>query len=289
MTIPIQCDACGKRYRVVEELAGRRVKCKGCGRTLRVPHPGEDPPEAEPADPSAADAEYSESGQPIYRHAPREKEFRLAQGNEETIKAITNHVETHLGAVASVFHEIVSDLVHVDVFYVSATDDKPYHTLVTSGMSDLPMTVPEGAEEFRHAELLLSLPPSWPLTQEDFEDERNYWPIRWLKMLARLPHEYDTWLGYGHTIPNGDPPRPFAPDTKLCCQLLLLPALVPADFLTLQTADRTIHFYALVPLYREEMEFKLRHGTEELEELLRRQDVTELLDVKRPNVCKGRP
>jgi hypothetical protein len=292
MTISIQCDGCGQRSQVVAELAGRRIKCAACGKSLQVPPSAEETPEKGstdlPEEPSEAGVEYSESGQPIYRHAPRQKEFEFAEGNEDTIQAITEHVQAHVGEVASVFHEIISDLVHIDVFYVEPTDAKPYHTLITSGMSDLPMTVPDGAEEFQHAELLLGLPPSWPLTREAFQDERNYWPVRWLKMLARLPHEYDTWLGYGHTIPNGDPPKPFAPSTKLCCQLLLLPVLTPAEFLTLETAERIIHFYAVVPLYLEEMNFKLRHGTEALEELLRKQEVTELLDVRRPNVCKGR-
>jgi hypothetical protein len=36
MPIDFACD-CGKRYRVVDEMAGRGVKCKACGRATRVP------------------------------------------------------------------------------------------------------------------------------------------------------------------------------------------------------------------------------------------------------------
>src|SRR5262249_53710239 len=153
-----------------------------------------------------------------------------------------------------------------------------YHTLVTSGMSDLPMSAPEGAEECRFAELLVSLPPDWPLTQAAFADERHYWPVRWLKMLARFPHEYDTWLWSGHSVPNGDPPEPFAPNTDLCCALLLTPVLVPDEFLTLPVADdRVIHFFGLVPLYAEEVEYKLKHGAEAFAARLADRGVTELL------------
>jgi hypothetical protein len=36
-----------------------------------------------------------------------------------------------------------------------------------------------------------------------------------LKLVARLPHLHTTWIGPGHTIPNGDR-RPYAEGTKLC-------------------------------------------------------------------------
>lgn len=56
--------------------------------------------------------------------------------------------------------------------------DRPFHVLVTSGMSDLAMTVPEGMEFFRRAELMIALPADWPIEGPRFEDEQGYWPIR---------------------------------------------------------------------------------------------------------------
>jgi hypothetical protein len=237
-----------------------------------------------------ADAEErSESGAPIYRHKPREKPFEPAHGDAAMLEKFDRHLERHLGPVETVLHEIVSDLVHVDVHLVKPTEERPRWTLVTTGMSDRPMKVPEGAEEFRHAELMLSLPPDWPLTEQAFKDERHYWPVRWLKMLARLPHEYDTWLGWGHTVPNGDPAAPYAPDTKLCCMLVVPPVLVPEGFRRLTVNDdKTVHFYAAVPLYREEMDFKLRKGAEALLDRFDRHQVTERVDPKRKNACAKR-
>lgn len=37
MSIEVVCDGCNKKYQVKEELAGRRVKCKSCGETMRIP------------------------------------------------------------------------------------------------------------------------------------------------------------------------------------------------------------------------------------------------------------
>ena len=86
---------------------------------------------------------------------------------------------------------------------------------ITSGMSDLPMSAPPGAEECRYAELMISLPPSWLLDK-----------------------------------------------------------------------NKTIYFWALIPLYEEEMRFKLDHGLDPLLDRLDAGNVNELLNIKRKNVCR---
>jgi hypothetical protein len=80
--------------------------------------------------------EQSESGAPIYRHENREREFEFAIGDSENIDRITEHIEAHVGPVATVFHEVISDLVHVDIHIVEPRPARNCYTLVTSGMSD---------------------------------------------------------------------------------------------------------------------------------------------------------
>jgi Suppressor of fused protein (SUFU) len=169
---------------------------------------------------------------------------------------------------------------------VPPTPDHPYCALITTGMSDRPANIPEGAEKFRYTELLICLPPDWAVDEKAFKKEENYWPVRWLKMLARLPHEYDTWLGHAHTVPNGDPPEPFASNTKLCCALISLPTLFGDDFVHLKVnEEKTITFLSFIPIYREEMEFKLTHGGDALFQRLESGGVTELLEINRKSVC----
>ena len=236
-----------------------------------------------------SDQERSEYGDPIYRHDRREGEFEPASGNEGAIEQISDHIEEFVGPISNVFHEIVSDLVHLDVHMVPPTGKRKYHTLVTSGMSDRPMKAPAGQEGKEFAEVMICLPPDWKLSQTAFEKERWYWPIRWLKTLARLPHEYNTWLWEGHTVPNGDPPEPFADNTELCCAYLLRPALFPKEFFKLPASKRkTIRFFCLVPLYTDEVDFKLKHGSGALIDRLDDAGVTELLDIERPSICRRR-
>lgn len=230
--------------------------------------------------------EKSESGSPIYRHAEKEREWQAPEHSGRNIEAVEAHVEQHIGKIETVYHEILSDRVHLDVLFVPAADDRPYHTLVTSGVSDLPMQVPEGVEAFNRVELLIALPKSWSLNHESFKDEANYWPVRWLKHVGRLPHDYDTWIGWGHTIPNGDPPEPIA-NTRFV-GVMLSPAfwLSEAFYQLKAESGDTITFYSLVPLYQEEMDLKLKKGADEIEERLEKQRVGFVLDPSRTNVGK---
>ena len=85
---------------------------------------------------------------------------------------------------------------------------------------------------------MVVLPESWEISSEAFKDERWYWPIRQLKHLARFPHKYKSWFGYGHSIPNGKPAEPFAENTKLDGVILLTPSQVPSEFLSLKINDK---------------------------------------------------
>ena len=230
--------------------------------------------------------ETSESGSPIYRHKPRDEQFQFVDQDTEALEKIEEHIGRYIGGQGMVWHELIPGVVHVDIHMLPPTAEHPYHTLVTTGMSDRRANVPPGAEEFQYAEILICLPPDWQLDEKEFGMEENYWPLRWLKILARLPHEYDSWLGYGHTVPNGDPPEPFASNTKLCCALISLPTLFGDDFVQLKVnEEKTVRCLSFIPIYLEEIEFKLKHGSDALFERLKSNGVTELLDINRKNVC----
>jgi hypothetical protein len=241
-----------------------------------------------PTLPPVEDGERSESGAPVYRHdEPREAE-PVGPELHPAYEVIEAHVERHIGPIGRVFHELASEYVHIDLLKVEPSDDRPVQTLVTSGMSSKPMTLPEGAEGVRRAELLLSLPPEWPLDKESWQDERHYWPVRLLKSLARLPHEYGTFLDVGHTIPNGDPPEPYAPGTELCCALIAGPLLAPEEFDVVEGPDGPIHFFGLVAIHADEMQVKLERGLDALADPFDKAGVSELVKPERPSALRGR-
>lgn len=197
---------------------------------------------------------------------------------DEQFEAIERHIEKHIGHYERVFHEIVSPDIHIDVAIIEPTPERNYYTLVTMGMGAHRMSVPlslEG-ENFDRAELLIALPPDWPINRDD---DLWFWPVKWLKIMARLPGEQDTWLGWGHTVSNGEP---FAENTKLSGMIVcdLTEFDEGADKCILPNGE-CVNFYQIIPLYREELEFKLSHSRDELLHLLNSIDT--VLDINRPN------
>ncbi|MFC0506688.1 suppressor of fused domain protein [Micromonospora costi] len=209
-----------------------------------------------------------------------------AQGPREWFaEAIDRHIEEHFGPVEFVYHEIASHLVGVHVYVVAPTEARPYRTLVTSGMSELPMTVPEGHDISPYAELMLCLPADWPLGKAaGLDGDPAGWPVRVLKQVARLPHEYGTWIGEWHSVPNGDPAQPYAPGTPFAGVVVTPMLRVPAEARTIAVGDGTqISLLALVPLHPQEVAVKVERGTDALIEVLDRGQVTELLEPQRPS------
>lgn len=148
------------------------------------------------------------------------------------------------------------------------------------------MNTPKGAEDCQYAELLIVLPDHWPVDEDAFQDEANYWPIRMVKQLARMPHEYDTWLWWAHTVDNADPAETFHPSTKLLATILVPPILLPQDFGFLETCSgQGIAFFAAVPLYKEEVRYKMNNGAEALLDRFDEHGITELIDPHRTNTC----
>jgi hypothetical protein len=156
------------------------------------------------------------SGLPHAAHPMQEVALSSVEGDPELIEGVCDHVRRHVGPIAQVLHEERSRHVHVDVHIVRPTAARPHYTLVTSGMGQRRMTTPPGSEAYAFGELVMKLPRTWRMSFRSWRDEKHYWPIRWLMDLARYPHEAGTWLGRGHTIPNGVEAAPFAPNTNLC-------------------------------------------------------------------------
>ena len=183
---------------------------------------------------------------------------------EEEMEAVEGHIQQYFGKVENVFHELVSPDIHVDICMVPPTEERDYCTLVTMGMGAHRMNVPEELVEYKleRAELAIALPADWKLVQESMQDERWYWPIRLLKVLARLPIASDTWLGFGHTMDNKEN---FAENTKLCAAILTGPQSTEegGEVCTLPGGEE-VNFYQVIPLYEDELDYKLEHDVDAL-------------------------
>ena len=183
---------------------------------------------------------------------------------EDEMKAIENHIQQYFGQFENVFHELASPDIHVDICVVPPSEERDYYTLVTMGMGAHRMNVPEELAEYKleRAELAIALPTHWKLDAESIKDEKWYWPIGLLKVLARLPIANDTWLGFGHTM---DKQSPFAEDTKLCSAILTGPQSVKQGSEVCILPDgEEVNFYQVIPLYQEESAYKMEYDADVL-------------------------
>lgn len=201
--------------------------------------------------------------------------------DEEEIDVLEEHIKEYFGEFPTVLHEIFSPDIHVDVYIVPPTEERNYYTLITMGMGahimDIPQELP--ADEYSRAELLICLPPDWKVGEND---EEWFWPIRLLKDLARLPLNCGTWLGWGHSVDNS---RQYSNNTALCGAMLINPTGISDDAACCELpCGDTVNFFEVIPLYREEMRFKVEYGTESL--LDRMSNVSHITDINRPNCCK---
>jgi hypothetical protein len=177
------------------------------------------------------------------------------------------------GEARSVSHEVFPLIPHVDVFtyYRRGKDDRDVCALVTSGMSDLEMSVPAGVEAPRRCELILYCS----------EPKPEY--IETMRWLAHFPHDQKTWIGSGHTIPNGNPPAPFWGSSVLDT-ILLIPPIVKRDQ-TLQDelslGGEAVHFLWMVPLTAPECHLKLAKGLDTLLDLFQRNRHPHVFDPNR--------
>lgn len=201
--------------------------------------------------------------------------------NNSEMKAVDKFINKCFGKCPNVFHEIVSPDIHVDICLIPPDNNRNYHTLVTMGMGAHKMNVPPELAEYKleRAELLITLPADWKIPEQD---EKRYWPIRLLKSTARLPINCDTWLGWGHTVDNQ---KPYADNTGFCGAMLIDPMVGKGNCCHLPNGEE-VNFYQLLPIYRNEMNFKIEHGAEELLKLM--SETSFVVDINRPDTAEGK-
>ena len=205
---------------------------------------------------------------------------------EEEMEQFENFVEENWGKYYKLFHEVVSPDVHIDIIIVPPTDRDNYYKLVTMGMGSYTMKIPSNLhqEELERAELVIYLPANWSINSSE---DKNFWPINILRVLARYPLQSSSWLGIGHTISIDANNTPFANNTGFC-SILLLEAFnrnfQPLNFRLKEKGK--INFYQIFPLYKEELEYAQNNDSQALLNLFSNEDINPVVNINRKNYGK---
>ena len=214
-----------------------------------------------------------------------ERQSRYEVYTQAEQNVLEDHLKRYFGSCEYVLHEIVSPDIHVDIYVMDPTPERNYYVLSTLGMGAHRMNVPAelAGQQLERAEILVTLPAEWQIKNGD---ERFYWPLRNLKILARMPLYEDSWLGWGHSIADPED-EPFAGNTKLCGTMLIHPvnAEKEAARCLLPNGD-VVNFYQMIPLTLEEIQFKLHNGAQKLLECFAPEQL-EVVDIHRASVCEN--
>jgi hypothetical protein len=201
---------------------------------------------------------------------------RIGFADESTAKfadARRNVYQRFFGDSGEVFREADPLVPRIDVHAYNrrGQDGRDVCTLVTSGMSDLAMNVPPRTKAPRRTELIFYC------SQLELQYVET---IRWL---AHFPHDQKTWIGSGHTIPNGNPPDPFWGSSSLDT-ILFIPPIVKRDTTLpdeLILGGDPVHFLWVVPLTTPECDLKLAEGIDAIFRLFQMNRHPHVFDPKR--------
>ena len=199
---------------------------------------------------------------------------------EKELDELEEFISQNIGEFTSVIHELVSPDIHLDIAIVEPSEERPYCTLVTMGVGAHLMNVPEKLKHIvpDRCELLIDIPKDWQINSHL---EKWYWVQRWLKIIGRTSIDENSWIGYGHTFGDG---KAFGENTRLNA-ISLIDAYDEKEHL-LQchlSTNKTIHFYQLLPLFPEELTYKIEKGN--INDLIQLfdEDFSLILDIDRKN------
>lgn len=162
----------------------------------------------------------------------------------------------------------------------------PVTVIMTNGLSDYKMPVPEKVIGREFNEIYFCLPSYWEW--EELENPRMNWIFPWIQRLAKYVVDKQTWFGAGHTLPCGKEMQELSETMRQNHFFLSDPLLLEQQLEPIDVEGKTIYMLAIIPIFPDEMDYKQGKGTFKFLQKLSNQGVTEKLDDFRSTVLKSK-
>lgn len=187
------------------------------------------------------------------------------------------HYERFFGPLDQrIFHSVDDKPVHIDVYQFAPTKHRPYWTLVTGGMSN-------ERQGFRDDEGVRSARTEIIM----YVREPQGWMFHDLKVLAEFPFVEDTFLHWWHTVPIGRPID--RKKSQLSAYFFLPPYFENPAFSELEIDGDKVDFLWMQPISEAERAFAQAKGSEELEKVIRKANLSIVLDESRKSLIRQLP
>ncbi|MDX1651722.1 MAG: suppressor of fused domain protein [Brumimicrobium sp.] len=175
---------------------------------------------------------------------------------------------------------------YIDLLIIDLETTVPVTVVMTHGLSDYKMPVPDTMKGKDHTEIFFALPSYWE--PEDHQNQNMTWPFEKISKLAENLIEKGTWYGRGHTFSNGNPSLPLSSTMKMNHLMLAEPIALEQFFRPIELEDKIVHFLAIIPLFEEEFDRKMQQGYKKFIRKFRSANGDEILDDFRQSVLKSR-
>ena len=197
----------------------------------------------------------------------------MANNNPSQIEQRENHYTRFLGPHdQKIMHSTDVKIVHVDIYTFAPTAERDFYTLITGGMSDVPQNIPDDGNCAPRAELML------------YCREPKPWMYSVLKGLAEMPSDFDTFLSYKHTVPNGMPMT--ADPSLLTGYFFFQPILETDEFSPMSVDGDDTDILLLIPITDDEREFAISDGVDKLIDICQAQ-LDPIIDEHRACLVSG--
>ena len=174
-----------------------------------------------------------------------------------------------------------------DLLLLSLEKNSAVTVVMTNGLSEKQMKVPEKFNQRKRCELYFCLPDYWDW--EEVENPQMNWVFVWIQKLAKHLLENETWYGPGHSFPAGNPPAEISKTMHQKFFMLSDPLLLETELqpVNLQNGEE-VFFYAIIPLFEDEFDFKAAKTTVKFLKKFTAKRHTEKLDDFRESIRKLR-
>jgi len=162
----------------------------------------------------------------------------------------------------------------------------PVTILMTNGLRNYKMPVPEKMKGFEHNEIYFCLPSYWEW--EDLDNPQTNWVFEWIQRLATYVVEEESWFGHGHTMPCGKEMKSLSKTMRQNHFFLTSPILLEEELTPILVDEVSVNFLGVIPIFADEMDYKQGKGTYKFMKKLKNQSVTEKLDDFRATVLKSK-
>jgi hypothetical protein len=172
----------------------------------------------------------------------------------------------------------------VDIIALDFSDTKRVIILTTCGLSSHKMKVPDHLSSQNSCEIYFCVPSYWEVLNE--HHPKSNWIIKWLELIVKYIKSSENWIGAGHTLKCGVDKLPLSPTMKHEYFVFSNPVLMLEEFTKLKSFNENINFFALIPVFRKEFEYKQRKGIDKFTLKMNAAGMTEKLDEFRPSLIR---